>query len=218
LKKEKKKDEKKTGVKKVVKDEFGHIKLFNKWDTNVDVKDPGLKNYINLKPRLLPRSAGAHRGRFHKSRMHIVERLALELMVSGHSGRRHRLTSGRFSGKWENVMNAVEKALEIVEKKENKNPLQVLVDAICNAAVREEITSFQVGSVVSREAVITAPQRRVDKTLKFLAQGSYRKTFNKKKTLAQALAEEILAAYEGSNQSYAIQEKDRIEREAAGAR
>ncbi|MBI4018339.1 MAG: 30S ribosomal protein S7, partial [Candidatus Aenigmarchaeota archaeon] len=64
----------------------------------------------------------------------------------------------------------------------------------------------------------TAPQRRVDKTLRYFAQGAYRKSFHSKKGLAQALAEEILAAYHGSQDSTALREKERIEREASGAR
>ena len=53
------------------------VKLFNRWDNNVEVQDASLRGYINLEPRILPRSAGIQRGRFHKSKMHIVERLAL---------------------------------------------------------------------------------------------------------------------------------------------
>src|SRR3989338_5522790 len=74
------------------------LKLFGKWDSSVQVKDPSLVNYINLEPRYLPRSAGINRARFHKSKMHIVERLALYMMVPGHIGKRHRLTSGKLAG------------------------------------------------------------------------------------------------------------------------
>lgn len=195
-----------------------NIKLFGRWDSNVDVNDLGLRPYVNLEPRLLPRSAGVNRGRFHKSRVHIVERLALHLMVPGHTGKRHRLTSGTFAGQFINALKAVERALDIIEKKENKNPIEVLVRAIESAAVREEIISYQLGSIMAREAVITAPQRRIDKTLRYFAQGAYKKSFHTKKSIENALAEEILAAYHGSQDSTAIREKERIEREAAGAR
>jgi len=194
------------------------MKLFGKWDSNVDSKDPGLSSYINLKPRFMPRSAGTYRERFHKSKMHIVERLALNLLITGHSGKRHRVTSGRFGGGLYTALRSVENAFDMIEKKENKNPVQVFVIALENAAVREEITTFQSGSVVVREAVITAPQRRIDKTLRFMARGAYKKSFHTKKTLSQALAEEIINAYSNNNQSVAIQEKERIEREAQGAR
>lgn len=194
------------------------VKLFNRWDSNVEIRDPSLKGYINVEPRVLPRSAGSQRGRFHKSKMHVVERLALKMMVSGHAGKKHKLTSGRFGGGYGVAIRAIEETLEIIEKKENKNPIEVLVGAVENAALREEVISYQLGSIMAREAVITAPQRRVDKALRLFAQAAYRNAFNRKKSLSQALADEILAAYRGSSDSFAIKEKDRIEREAMGAR
>lgn len=206
----KKKEHKKT--------DFSHIKLFGKWDGNVEVKDIGLKAYINIEPRLLPRSAGIHRQRFHKSNMHIVERLASHLIVTGHTGKKHRLTSGKFGGGIYNSLSIIEKSLMLIEQKEKKNPLQVLVDAIQNAAVREEIISYQLGSIIAREAVITAPQRRIDKALRFFTQGAYKKSFRKKKSLEDCLADEIIAASKGSGDSFAVKEKERIEREAGGAR
>ena len=204
-------------VKKREKTHFD-VKLFEKWDSNVAISDPSLKSYINLEPKMLPRSAGIHRGRFHKSKMHIVERLALKMSVSGHTGKKHKITSGKFGGNYINVLGVVEKALEIIEKKENKNPLDILVKAIENSALREEVISFQMGSIMAREAVITAPQRRVDKSLRFFAQSAYRKSFNKNKGLAEALADELMAAAKNSADSFAIKEKERIEREATGAR
>lgn len=195
-----------------------NLKLFGRWDSSVQISDPSLVGYINIEPRYLPRSAGAHRSRFHKSKMHIVERLALDLMVPGHTGKRHRLTSGKFAGGYITTLGAVEKALAIVEEREKKNPLEVLVQAIENAALREEIISYQLGSITAREAVITAPQRRVDKTLRWFAQGAYRKAFGKKKSLGESLADEIILAARGSNESLAVRERERIEREAEGAR
>lgn len=209
--------EKKEHVKPVKKQGLD-IKLFNKWDTNVEVRDLGLKRYMNLSPKLLPRSAGIYRERFHKSKAHIVERLALHLMVPGHTGKRHRITSGRFSGGYIKTMQTVEKAFDIIEQKEKKNPFEVFVRALENAAVSEEIISYQLGSIVARDAVITAPQRRIDKTLRIIAQASYKKSFSSKKSIEQALADELIAAYKASPESAAIKERERIEREAAGAR
>ncbi len=194
------------------------LKLFGRWPSDVQTTDIGLANYINLEPRFLPRSAGVHRNIFHKSKMHIVERLALHLLIPGHHGKRHRLTSGKLAGNFHNAMRIVENALEIIEKKENKNPLEVLVKALENAAAREEIITYQLGSIMAREAVITAPQRRIDKTLRNIAQGSYRNSFNKKTSIEQTLANEIIAAARGSNESFAVREKERLENEAAGAR
>ena len=195
-----------------------NFKLFGKWDSNIIVNDLGLRAYINLQPKLIPRSAGSlQKHRFHKSKINLVERLALHLMVSGHQGKKHKLTSGRFGGGLITTLRAVEKALDIIEKTEKKNPVEVLVRAIENAALTEEIISYQMGSIMARDAVITAPQRRVDKALRNLAQGSYRSRFNKKLSISQSLANEILGAYKG-NEGFAVKEKERIEREAMGAR
>jgi small subunit ribosomal protein S7 len=194
------------------------VKLFGKWESlGIEVKDPGMKPYINLEPRIIPRSAGRLRRTFHKSKAHIVERLALHVMQPGHVGKVHRKSSGKMGGAFYTALHNVEKALKIIEDVEKKNPIEVLVKAIENAGMREEIISYQVGSVMAREAVISAPQRRIDKTLRLFAQGSFARTRGKNYSIAQALADEIIAAYRGK-ESHAIREKERIEREAAGAR
>jgi small subunit ribosomal protein S7 len=193
------------------------FRLFGKWEP-IQITDKSLQGYINMDARILPRSEGAFRGKLHKSKMHIVERLALKMMVSGHTGKKHKITSGKFAGNYGNVLKHVEKALEIIEQHEKKNPLEVLVKAIENAALREEVISYQLGSIIAREAVVTAPQRRIDKTLRYFAQSAYRRSFGKKKSLGEALADELIAAYRNSADSFAIKEKERIEREASGAR
>ncbi len=45
------------------------IKLFGKWDTRVEVRDPSLKKYINVTPVYLPHTGGRHEHRkFGKGR------------------------------------------------------------------------------------------------------------------------------------------------------
>lgn len=195
------------------------IKIFDKWSSNIEVNDPGLKRYITLEPKLVPKSRGKYRAPFHKSKMHIVERLICKIMVPGHRGKKHFLTSGHCCGKWYKAYKLVKEAFEIIEKVTKKNPVEVLVRAIENAALREELTSFQVGGIIVRKAVVTSPQRRIDLALRLMAQGAYHKAHRNPKGFARCLAEEILAAYRGDTQnSYALREKERIEREAAGAR
>jgi len=88
-----------------------------------------------------------------------------------------------------------------------------------NAALREEITSYQLGGIIVRKAVVTSPQRRVDFALSIIVQSAYRKAFGKKLSMADALANEIFYAYKNdASKSEAIREKERIEREASGAR
>ena len=64
------------------------LKLFDKWESNITVQDPGLVKYINTKPVIIPRSFGRCSGKqFHKSQMHIVERLMNHMFVAGHKGK-----------------------------------------------------------------------------------------------------------------------------------
>ncbi len=197
------------------------FKLFGKWSCEgIEVKDPGLARYINLEPRLLPRTCGRFtQQQFYKSKMHIVERLINKLKGPGHKGRKHFISSARCGGKTLTQYKVVKEAFEIIEKRTGKNPIEVLVRAIENAAIREEIAAYQLGGIIVRRAVVTSPQRRVDLALRMMVQAAYRKSFGKRLTMAEALAEEIIGAYRNdASKSEAIREKERIEKEAEGAR
>jgi len=75
------------------------------------------------------------------------------------------------------------------------------------------------GGTMVRKAVCTSPQRRVDLALTVIVQSAYRRAFGKKITMADALVNEIFFAYQNdASKSEAIKEKERIEREASGAR
>jgi small subunit ribosomal protein S7 len=197
------------------------IKIFDRWSTKgIEVKDPGLAKYINLEPILVPRSGGKYtQQQFHKSKMNIVERLMNRLMVPGHRGKKHVISSGRCVGKTSIQYKILKRTFEKIEQITKKNPIEVLVRAIENAALREEITAYQVGGIIVRRAVITSPQRRLDLALRNIVQAAYRKSFGKKETVADALANEIIGAYNNdASKSDAIREKYRIEREAEGSR
>lgn len=197
------------------------MKLFNKWDvTGLTVNDPGLRNYITIAPSMFPKSSGRlSKQQFYKSKMNIVERLITKMMVPGHKSRKHFLTSGRVVGRYITTYNIVRKAFDKIYEKLQKNPVEVLVRAIENAAVREEIAGYQVGGIIIRRAVITSPQRRVDAGLRIIAQASYKKAFGKKETIVDALTNEIIATYNNDNQkSDAIKERERLEKESEGAR
>lgn len=197
------------------------IKLFNRWSfKDIEVTDIGIKPYINLDPIVVPKTYGRNtQQKFHKSKMNIVERLVNKIMVPGHRGKKHLISSADNVGKTQTVLNIIKDVFEKLEKKTNKNPIEVLVKAIENAALREEIASYQMGGMMVRKAVITSPQRRVDFGLSIITQSAYRKSFGKKTTIADALADEIYNAYKNdASKSEAIREKERIEREASGAR
>ncbi|MBW2968856.1 30S ribosomal protein S7 [Candidatus Woesearchaeota archaeon] len=196
------------------------VLAFNKWSTQgIKIEDPGLIDYINLQSRLVPKTGAKYAGkRFHKSKTFIVERLMNKLAVPGHKGKKHFRTSGPCSGKAVSVYKIVEKALQIIEKKTNENPIKVLAKAIENSAPREEIVTIEYGGARYPKAVECAPQRRVDIVLRYFVQGTYDKCFNKKTPVELALANEIIAAYKLDPKSLAISKKNEVERQADAAR
>ncbi len=197
-----------------------NFKIFNMWEiSGLQVQDPGLKNYINVHPILVPRTGGKFaKTRFWKNRNNIVERLINKLMVPGHKGKKHKTTSGRASGKGIKVYNIVYQAFKIIEEKTKKNPVEVFVKALENAAPREEITTIEYGGARYPQAVECAPQRRIDIALRQMVQGSYQKSFNKKVNMTEALADEILKAYQVDQGSTAITKKLELERQADASR
>ncbi len=196
------------------------IKLFGRWDTSgVKVEDPGLKPYINLRPIIMPKTGGRNTGvMFHKSKTNIVERLVSKIMVPGHKGKKHKLSSGHCCGKSSNKLKIVEEMLKLVEARTKKNPVEVLVKAIENAAPREEITTIEYGGARYPKAAECSPQRRVDFALRMFVQGAYSKSFNSRKKLFETLADEILKAYNMDQSSAAIAKKLELERQADASR
>lgn len=196
------------------------MKLFDRWDLEgIKVEDKGLQKYVSLTPVLVPRTGGRRATiRFHKSYTNIVERLMGKLMVAGHRGKKHKLSSGHNPGKTTKVYNIVEKAFDIIEKETKKNPILVFVKAIENAAPREEITTIEYGGARYPKSVDSGPQRRVDMVLKNMAQGSYAKGFKNKKRAERCLADEILNAYNLRMESNAIAKKIELERQADSSR
>lgn len=196
------------------------IKLFNKWDTTgIKIEDPGLKGYINIEPMIIPRTGGRNaKNRFWKSKCHIVERLLNKTQIAGHRSKKHKVTSGNTTGKYATSYKTMIKCLTIIEEKTKKNPVEVLVRAIENAAPREEITTIEYGGARYPQAVDCSPQRRIDFALRMMTQGAYQKSFKSKKSIAQCLADEIIKAYNIDNTSTAIAKKLEVERQADSSR
>ena len=195
-------------------------KIYNRWDiSNIEVKDPGLKRYINLSNIMVPRTGGKNvRVRFWKSKNNIIERFMNKLMVPGHRGKKHKLTSGHNTGKSYHVFNIVEKTFEIIEQRTKQNPVEIFVRALENAAPREEITAIEYGGARYPQAVECAPQRRVDVALRMFTQGSYQRSFGKKIKIEEALADEIIKAYNIDQGSAAIAKKLELEKQADSSR
>lgn len=197
------------------------ILAFNKWDcSQIKIEDPGLKDYIVTKPVIVPRTGARYAGnRFHKSKIFIVERLMNKIMVTGRVGtKKHKVSSGHNTGKANRAYNIVFETFNIIEQKLGENPIAVFVKALENAAPREEIITIEYGGARYPKPLECAPQRRIDRTLKFMTQGSYKSSFNKNKSMSQALADEIIAAYSLDQKSLAISKKLEVERQSDSSR
>jgi len=196
------------------------FKAFGKWDTSeVEVKDDGLKRYMNLKPMLLPHTDGRHFHRsFGKSEISIIERLINKVMVTGHEGKTHKRTSGRNTGKKQKAYKIVKEAFEIIHKKTKKNPVQVLVDAVSNASPREDTTRIRYGGIAYHQSVDVSPQRRLDFALRLITVGAANSAFKTKKSIANCLADELIAAANYDTKAYSIAKKEEKERISKAAR
>jgi len=184
-------------------------KLFGEWSfEGITVRDIGLERYLNLKPIYLPHTGGRHEARkFHKSDMNIVERLINSLMRPGSSG-----------GDKSRITSVVRNAFKIINLRSGRNPVEVLVRAVENAAPNEDTTRIGYGGVVYRLAVDISPQRRIDRALRFIARGVKEATFSNRLTLEEVLASHLIGAANNDGNTFAIRRKQEVERIALSSR
>ncbi|TRO45923.1 30S ribosomal protein S7 [Candidatus Bathyarchaeota archaeon] len=185
------------------------ILLFQKWTFgNIDVKDPGLKRYINLTPMTLPHSMGRHEHqRFRKARVNIVERF-----INGF------MRPGKNAGKKARATNLVKNAFEIIHIRTGKNPIEILVEAVENAAPAEDTTRLSYGGVVYHLSVDIAPQRRIDLSLRNLTEGARKTAANNPRSLPETIADELILAANKDIKSAGIAKRNEIERIAQSSR
>ena len=183
--------------------------IFGKYDpTEVIVNDGGLAKYIDLTPTNVPHSGGKHANRwFGKSKLSIVERLINNIM-----------RTEKYTGKKMKAYKAVSAAFDIIAAKTKKNPVQVLIEGLENAAPREEVTRLQFGGISVPKAVDISPQRRLDIALRNMSRGVVAASSKNKKPIAQCLADEIILASKGDMTSFAVSKKEETERVAQSAR
>jgi small subunit ribosomal protein S7 len=179
--------------------------LFGKYPfEGVEVHDPGLLPYMYLHPVYAPHTEGRLTGKpFLKTRMHLVERLA-----------NHLMKGGKFTGKKSKALATIRK----IAQKEGKNPLQLLVDAVENAAPREEVTRLQFGGISVPRAVDASPARRLNVAIRNLALGAIQASHKSTKPIHSCLADEIRLAAKGDLTSFAVGRKEEVERVAQSAR
>jgi small subunit ribosomal protein S7 len=186
-----------------------NILLFGKYGlSEVVVKDGGLSKYINLSPVLVPHSNARHANRwFGKSKVNIVERLINNMM-----------RTEVYTGKKLKAYRTVKDAFEIIAERTKKNPVQVLVEALENAAPREEITRLQFGGISVPKAVDVAPSRRLDIALRNVARGAVQSSFKSTKPIEECLASELILASKNDMNSFSVSKKEEVERVAQSAR
>ena len=195
------------------------MKIFDLYETgSVKVEDPGLRRYINLNEKLLLKFHGREREKFGRAKVNTLARFINLLTNPGHRGRKHKIMTHWASGKWSKKAAVMIKTLNIISEKTKENPIQVFVKAIENAASRDEITTIEYGGARYPQAVDISPMRRLSLSMRNLAHGAYDKCFGKNVKLENALASEIIAAYQNSSESKAIAKKNETEKMADSSR
>ena len=185
------------------------IKLFGEWSfEGIEVRDIGLKRYLNVDPVYLPHTGGRHEARkFRKSNLSIVERLINNLLKPGSSG-----------GAKSRVTSSVKTALKIINLKTGRNPIEVIVRAVENSAPNEDTTRIGYGGVVYRLAVDCSPQRRIDLALRYIVTGIKSQTFGNRMTFEEIIADHLIGAANHDNNNFAIRRKQEVERIALSSR
>jgi len=185
------------------------ILLFQKWTFNeISVKDPGLQRYINLTPMTLPHSMGRHEHqRFRKARVNIVERF-----INGF------MRPGKNAGKKARATNIVKHAFEIINIRTEKNPIEILVQAVENSSPAEDTTRLSYGGVVYHLSVDIAPQRRIDLALRNLTEGARKNAANNPRSLPETIADELILAANNDIKSAGVAKRNEIERIAQSSR
>lgn len=182
--------------------------FLSKYDMSaIKIEDKGLERYINLNVDNIFLGGIFANKMFGKSKISIVERLINNLM-----------RTEMYNGKKTKAYRVVKSAFEIIDKRTKINPIQVLVDALQNAAPKEETTRLQFGGISVPKAVDVAPQRRLDVALRNICLGSVNASHKNKKRIEVCLAEEIIKASKNDVSSIAITKKNDAERIAKSAR
>ncbi len=176
-------------------------------DSELKVEDRGLEKYMNLDTENIYLGGKFANKMFAKSKVPVVERLINNIM-----------RTQKYNGKKIKSYKVVRDAFEIIDKKTKTNPMQVLINALQNAAPKEETTRLRFGGISVPKAVDVAPQRRLDIAIRNIAIGTVNATKKNKKRMEQCLADELIKASKNDLDSYSVGKKNDIERVAKSAR
>ena len=103
-------------------------------------------------------------------------------------------------------------AFDVINKKTKQNPLQVLVDVV--AGPREEPSR----STADVPKSGSAPIRRVNTALRYIALATWRGSNKTKKPAYLVLADELIMAAKGDAKCFSVGKKEEVERIAKSAR
>jgi small subunit ribosomal protein S7 len=182
--------------------------FLSKYNMNdVKIEDQGLSRYINLETENIYLGGVYSNKLFAKSKIPIVERLINNIM-----------RTENYNGKKIKAYKVVRDAFELIDKKTKNNPIQIFINALQNAAPKEETTRLRFGGISVPKAVDVAPQRRLDIALRNISQGAVNSTHKNKKSIESCLADEIVKASKNDVASFAVAKKNDIERVARSAR
>jgi len=125
---------------------------------------------------------------------------------------------GKNSGKKAKASNIVKQAFEIINLRTGKNPIEILVKAVENAAPCEDTTRVSYGGVVYHLSVDIAPQRRIDLAIRHITEGARVATLNNPKPIQETIADELILASNKDIKSAGVAKRNEIERVAQSSR
>ena len=214
---------KKKSRKEVSAQGFSDQLLFGRYSLkDIAIEDLSLAPYINMRQHAYPNIFGRRKDQsYYNSHINIVERLINKLMRGG-TGKKVMgkviRTEGRLQGRKLKATHIVEDAFSMINEKTGRNPVQVFVESLENAAPIEDVTRVRYGGINYNVAVGISSKRRLDVALRNIALAALIGGFNKKRSVADSLASEIMLAATKSQDSYAIKKRLEVERIAKRAR
>ena len=99
-----------------------------------------------------------------------------------------------------------------------ENPIETVVLAVQNAAVREDKAKVGRSSMAKPAAVDVSSYRALNKAIYNICVGARKSTRRNTRQIHELLADELMNCAKGSPNSYAIKKKDELERTALASR
>jgi small subunit ribosomal protein S7 len=182
--------------------------MFARYDMSaIKIEDLGLQRYINLESKDFFLGAPHANKMFGKANVPIIERMINILMKTE-----------MYTGQKTKAYKVLRVAFEMIERRTKTNPMQVFVDALQNAAPKEETTRLRFGGIMVPKAVDISPQRRLDIALRNICSGAMSASHKNKKRIEACLADELLKASKNDPASFSVAKKNDLERVAKAAR